>query len=105
MTRGGVERNLMKSRFIVSKIMAGNKIDFYFSSKNHKDKFVKRIKINEINDSLSKRFKINMNLNLTWMIIAYLKIESRGFLIKINGRYAKCPADITLGGEQVTIKS
>jgi YHS domain-containing protein len=81
-------------------------ITFYFSSQLHKDSFISKLKENrnKINDSLSNRFKIDVEFNKLADISLYKKIESRGFLLKIKGDYI-CHDEIKLGIEKVMKKS
>ena len=83
MTRGAnVEYNLNVSPYKVTI----NNVTFYFSSKSHLNKFLetRSDEINRISESLTKRFKIKINTVNLALLYAYIKIETRGFLIEIN---------------------
>ena len=56
---------------------------FYFSSPSHREKFMKEVRKREdwLNDSLSRRFKIEMHVNVLADIQLYRQIETRGFYI------------------------
>lgn len=62
-------------------------ITFYFTSMLHKQKFDEehiqhRFKLN---DSLSNRFNVYVNADKLADIVFYSKVETRGFLIDIEG--------------------
>ena len=82
MTRNGIEYNLGKSTFLTEI----NGFCFHFSSLVHKENFENKMKENrkKISESLSSRFKINIDSVLIADIVLYQKIETRGFYIKYN---------------------
>ena len=96
MTRNGVVYNLKKSPYIVEE----NNIKFYFSSKNHMDKFKENLNDNRntLAYSLYNRFKLYPIINEMYDIILYGKIETRGFLISIEGEEYVCQKSIILSG-------
>lgn len=103
MTRNGIVYDLRKSPYIVD----NDDLTFYFSSVNHKEKFIEKRTENRelISYSLSKRFGFNINFNLLSDIVLYSKVETRGFLIKYKGESFICKKDITLNGGKVTKKN
>jgi YHS domain-containing protein len=77
-----------------------NDTTFYFSSVYHMQKFKEQFIKNRfiINDSLSNRFNIFIEVNEFADILLYRKIESRGFYI-MNGSERICqPEKIILNG-------
>lgn len=96
MTRNGIVYNLYKSPYLIGL----NGITFYFSSKNHLEKFTEKMTENRelISYSLSKRFGITINVNMIADITLYATIETRGFLIEHKGDYYTCKKDIILSG-------
>ena len=103
MTRNGIVYDLRKSPYIFEH----NEFTYYFSSVNHKEKFLEKLRENRelINYSLSKRFGCNVDFNLLSDIVLYSKVETRGFLIKHKGDFFKCKKDIILNGEKATKKN
>lgn len=96
MTRNGVVYDLIKSPYVVEE----NDIKFYFSSKNHMDKFNENLvdNRNTLSYSLYKRFKTWVNNEQLYDLILYNKIESRGFLVIIEGDEFYCLKEIVLNG-------
>lgn len=67
------------------------RITYKFSSSLHKSKFIERIVSNReyYHNSILYRFKLKTNVT-TWAdILLYSKIETRGFLILVDGRECK----------------
>lgn len=83
-----------------------NNITYYFSSKNHLEKFAELVEGNRdaYSTSLTKRFKILSNIDNLADLLLYMKVETRGFYIKINGEECVCPNDIIFGGGKVMLK-
>lgn len=102
MTKNGIERNLAKSPYFITR----NSITFFFSSKLHLNKFSnKRFEFkNEIKQSLSKRFKIGIDLPIICDLILYKRIETRGFLIFKEGKYYSCVNSIISDGDRLILK-
>lgn len=98
-TKDGVCYALKQSPFRCTK----NGVTYVFSSKLHLTKFDSRIAKNRqtINTSLAKRFKINMDVSALADVILYSRIESRGFLIIVEGEYIECLSSIRCGGVKV----
>lgn len=96
MTRNGIVYNLKKSPYIVEE----NGIKFYFSSKNHMEKFKENLDDNRntLGYSLHKRFKTWLLCNELYDIVLYSKIETRGFLVSIEGNDYICQKEIVLSG-------
>nr|DAO26657.1 MAG TPA: transcriptional regulator [Caudoviricetes sp.] len=100
MTRNGVIYDLTCSPYY---IIIGN-TSFYFSSKNHLEKFTEKLyeHRDSIKNSLSNRFGMTVELNILADIILYDKVETRGFFIIHEGVKIKCRKDIILSGTKVT---
>ena len=100
MTRNKIEYDLYISPFSYKL----NETIFYFSSFNHLEKFKECINENRkaLTLSLSNRFKVKSNFHLLFDLVLYSKIETRGFLVKLEGVEYTCLNDIILGGEKVT---
>lgn len=100
LTRNGVAKDLTKSPYTFSEIIDGNEFDFYFSSKLHLDNFVKNRGENYlmIYNYIYKRFKFKTQCKALADCNLYIKIETRGFYIKINKKEYVCPSNIILNG-------
>lgn len=96
MTRDGVFYNLEYSDFRVDM----GELTFVFSSALHMRKFIDRLQNNRdiINYSLSKRFKVKVDVSALADIMLYAKIESRGFLIECKDGKLTCLEDIKCAG-------
>ena len=103
MTRNGIVYKLELSPYTVTV----DDTTFYFSSKNHLEKFTEKLTENRevIGYSLSKRFGFSINIKLLADIVLYSKIETRGFLINRKGVNYLCKKDIILSGGKVTKKN
>lgn len=79
-----------------------NEITYVFSSIKHLNKFTDLIEFNRkrIAESLSNRFKINIRLDRLADLVLYSKVESRGFLIEIEGDVIQCLGQVKLSGEK-----
>ena len=97
MTRNGVVYNLIESPY---RYKSSQNIYYYFSSKNHLEKFKETLETNRasLKKSLFGRFKINLDMYELYDTVLYNKIETRGFLIMHEGRFFNCPGQITLNG-------
>ena len=73
---------------------------YVFSSKNHLLKFkYKRIEHSEtINESLSRRFNVDVYVQQLSDVVLYSKIETRGFLILTKAGEALCKKEIKFDG-------
>lgn len=97
---------MKQSPFRVDMDYMTNRIVFVFSSQLYKDNFISRLDENreKINQSLSKRFNMNVKNNILADIKLYDTIEKRGFLIYLEGSIVECLDDITLNGLITTAK-
>lgn len=77
-------------------------ITYVFSSTNHLNKFTELIDFNRkrIAESLSNRFKLNIQLDRLADLVLYSKVESRGFHIEIEGDVIQCLGQVKLSGEK-----
>nr|DAI89899.1 MAG TPA: hypothetical protein [Caudoviricetes sp.] len=102
MTRNGIVYDLKLSPYYITI----DEVTFYFSSKNHLEKFTEKLTENRevINYSLSKRFGVNINFKILNDIVLYSKVETRGFLIKHKGEAYSCKKHIVLNGVILTKK-
>ena len=75
---------------------------FFFSSPAHLVKFRKGLEANRewLNDSMTRRFKFNMDMELLADFSLYRKIETRGFLIinESTGVAYECAENIEYRG-------
>lgn len=108
LTRNGITYNLMTSPYIVElKYRDDLVIKYYFSSELYVNKFNEKLNKNheKIKESLSKRFKIEIDLDELSDIILYSKVETRGFFIQINNEDYTCLSTIKLIGVSQIQKS
>lgn len=103
MTRNGIVYNLEESPYNYT--LYG--ITYYFSSTNHKLKFMEEFKQNRIilELSLERRFGVEFNVKQLADLHLYSRIETRGFLIQLNEVYHTCKKTIILGGDIKTKQS
>lgn len=70
---------------------------FYFSSLNHKESFDSKlpVRIPWLNDSLSRRFKMNLDVAPVAVFQLYNQVETRGFFVELTDE------SYSLGGDTV----
>ena len=97
MTRNGVEYRLEKSPY-VHEI---NGIKLYFSSRPHLNKFIKIMPdyVLDMMNKFKERYGFSCYFETLFVLIAYARIETRGFYIEYEGRCFNCREQLTLGGE------
>lgn len=102
-TRAGVYYDLEKSHH---RLRLGDYC-FVFSSQLHLDKFKAQQEAHrkKINNSLTKRFNVNVNVSLLADIVLYKRIETRGFLIVSKEGNFTCASNITCESGKVTLKN
>ena len=107
LTRHGVAIDITESPYIFTEMISGNVVSFYFSSRLHLNNFTQKRPDNfqMLYNHIYKRFKFKVNCRLLADCNLYMKIENRGFYIKINDKGYTCPNNITLNGELRTKKS
>lgn len=100
-TKNGICYDLSRSPYVCS---VAN-WTYYFSSPSHMNKFKSNISSNRdwLNDSMSRRFKFTMSLDLLADLSLYRKIETRGFLIinESTGVAYECPESIEFHGMKI----
>ena len=97
-TRNGIVYDLRLSPYYIKL----DKTTYYFSSKNHLEKFNEKLYVHRmaIRTSLTNRFGIDVNITLLADLVLYTKVETRGFYITPY----TCRKDITLDGATLTEK-
>ena len=73
-----------------------NGYTFYFSQKCKLDRFLNdiKVKVEWLNDSLSKRFKMPFDVFDLALFNLYSKVETRGFTYSYDGQYFDSPPTI-----------
>lgn len=78
---------------------------FFFSSPAHLNKFKEGLEANRewLNDSMKRRFKFEMQMDLLADFSLYRKIETRGFRVccETNGDVYECPESIEFHGMKI----
>lgn len=100
LTRNGIAYNLHISPHKLVKVYNGLEVVYVFSSKTYIPKFDRRSEEarKRITESLTKRFGVMVDNDVLSDLIAYSKLERRGFLIIINGEEHTCLNSIKLSG-------
>ena len=100
-TKNGICYDLSRSPYVCS---VAN-WTYYFSSPSHMNKFKSNISSNRewLNDSMTRRFKFEMQMDLLADFSLYRKIETRGFLIinDLTGVAYECPESIEFHGMKI----
>lgn len=102
LTRNGITYNLKLSPYEhIIKYSNGETIKYKFSSVLYREKFITRLNENRetINNSLSKRFGIELNNNVLCDLKLYSCIEKRGFLVETKEGNYECLNIIKLDGQ------
>lgn len=104
MTPFGVCYDLTRSPF---KTTWGN-YTFYFSSIKHKESFDGKlqVRIPWLNDSMSKRFKFDVDVSQIAVFQLYCQVETRGFYVvdEIRGFKWRYRESLTLSGLQANLR-
>jgi hypothetical protein len=101
-TRNGIYYKLKESPYHVT--LCG--MTYYFSSRFYRTKFAEFIDSNrvDINQSLSKRFKMDINLPVLCDLVLYSKTEKRGFFVTTEeGGELAWPISLRYAGGRVTV--
>ena len=104
LTRSGVAYNIEMSPYsLVVDYPNGEHLEYVFTSQLYKDIFYKKFIDNrtKINESLTKRFGMNIEFDILADLKLYAMTEKRGFLIKGKEEY-KCLSTILLNGVILT---
>lgn len=101
-TRNGICYDLSVSEYRTTV----NQLTYVFSSQLHLDKFMERLEDNRkvINKSLTKRFKLPVDVSTLADMVLYKKIETRGFLIVTNEGQELWQNNTTFVGDKATTK-
>lgn len=82
-----------------------NGLNFHFSSRRHLEKFTQKMVAHEqwLNDSMSRRFHVEVDMRVLADIQLYMRIETGAFYVKnlIEGKVYRCPEDVKLDGLHV----
>ena len=107
LTRNGIAYNFHSSPYEVEVKYKNFNLIYRFSSKNNVNKFLNKQKENRtiINNSLSKRFKINLILDFIADLKLYSTVETRGFLIISEGNKLECQEEVIFDGLKVMKKN
>ena len=108
LTRGKVAYNFKQSPYKQSiKYDEHTEVEYVFSSEFYKNNFNNRLKENrdKINESLTKRFNIWIELDILADFKLYTTIEKRGFLIYVNGEAVECLDYLELVGTKINKSS
>lgn len=99
LTRSGIAYNLEISPHSLIVDYEDEQLEYVFSSQRYKDIFYRKFIDNrlKINESLSKRFGIDIECDKLSDLKLYSMTEKRGFLIKGKEEY-KCLDTIKLSG-------
>lgn len=84
---------------------SGEMIEYVFSSNLYKRKFIEKRDGNrqKIEESLSNRFGVKVSAELLSDMRLYKHIEKRGFLLVKDKEVIKCPENVKLDGERMTL--
>lgn len=106
-TRRGVVSDLKMTPYITKIDYGSCVVEYHFSSSLYKSKFDIDIALNRenINNSLSNRFKFDIEMNLLCDIKLYSIIEKRGFFIVCDNEEIICLNNIKLNGRKVIMKN
>lgn len=107
LTRSNIAYNLSVSPHRLTVDYGESSLQFVFSSELYKYKFLEKQEQTreQVNNSLSKRFGVEVNFPILADLRTYTTIEKRGFLLVRNGVEIECPDKIILDGENLTLKS
>lgn len=97
-TKSGVVYDVSYSPFVSQR----HGLTFFFSSMSHKEKFDSNVTMKEnwLSDSLSRRFKINVDAKVLAAIQLYINVETRGFYIEDSeGNEYKWQDDVIFRGD------
>ena len=106
LTRSNIAYDLNISPHSATVDYDNGSIRFIFSSNLYKEKFLERLQDNreKINESLSNRFGMNVDVPILCDLKLYTTIEKRGFLIFKDGVKIEWLNDITLDGLRMITK-
>lgn len=107
LTRHGVCYNLKLSPYKVEIQYGNEKIIYNFSTMPNAERFKNKLQGNrdKINESLSKRFSIELENNKLCDLKLYSVIEKRGFYIECGERNFECLNSLRLNGQNKILKN
>lgn len=107
LTRAGVCYNLEVTPYKETINYNNELITFNFSSEYNQNNFINKLKANrdKVNNSLSKRFNLIIEVDLLADIKLYQSIEKRGFLLAKESETVNCLNTIKLDGLMMTTKN
>lgn len=104
-TRNGIYHNLEKSPYHLT--IGG--ITYWFSSVFYMQKFTELLQGNreKLNTSLTKRFKVVVEVDVLCDLVLYTTVEKRGFLVETDDEWGKerCLGNLQFGGGKVTVRT
>lgn len=102
MTRDGVVYDLRFSDYEYTFFP----LTFRFSSESHMNKFAERVRnrVEWLNDSMSRRFHVEVRMDLLAALQCYMQVETRGFLVRDieQGRWYDCAEMLRLDGLSIS---
>lgn len=107
LSRNGIAYNFHSSPYQLKVTYDSFDLIFRFSSANNVQKFLNKMYENrdKVNLSLSKRFKINLVLNVIADIKLYSNVETRGFLIIGKDETFECLEEVEFDGLRMMKKN
>ena len=107
LTRDGITYNLEESPYTYTMEYGYERLMFHFSSELYLGKFIERYIKNreEVNSSLTKRFKIEIHNDMLADLKLYSSIEKRGFYIATINGSVTCLSNIRLDGLALITKN
>lgn len=106
-TKYGVAYNFKTSPYVEEVKYNNYVLNFVFSSQNNRLRFKNKLKDNReyVTNSLTKRFKFNVCLDILSDLSLYSKVENRGFLIHEKEYSFECLEEVTFDGNRLTKKN
>lgn len=101
LTRNGIAYDLTLTPYqTIITYGKDDSIVYKFSSDGNKERFLKRLEENRnyFNESLSKRFDMDLTLNKLSDLKTYSSVEKRGFLIETEKNTYTCLSNIKFDG-------
>ena len=102
-TRNGIYHNLERSPYHVT--IGG--MTYWFSSVFYMQKFQELLQGNRkrLNASLTKRFKVDVDVPVLCDLVLYSTVEKRGFRVESEGELGLCLNSLRFGGGRVTART
>lgn len=105
LSRGKIAYNLQESPYYYEVRYSDLKIKYMFSSELYQNNFKNKFSAHrsKINESLNKRFSIDIKVNVLADLVLYKTIEKRGFLLFINEDMITCLEKLELDGMRIKL--